>query len=95
MGGAVAVGLIAFRIAGQRTTSFLGEPMRLPTRRDLDHRLVLGSLGFGVGWGLAGFCPGPALVAVGAGEMKALAFVAAMLAGMALFEWLEAYRASN
>jgi len=89
MGGAIAVGLVAFRIAGTRTASLLGEPMRLPTRRDLDSRLVLGSLGFGVGWGLAGFCPGPALVAVGAGEVKALVFVASMLTGMALFEWLE------
>lgn len=89
MAGAIGVGLIAFRIAGRRATSLLGEPMRLPTRKDLDSRLILGSLGFGVGWGLAGFCPGPALVAVGAGEMKALVFVAFMLAGMALFEWLE------
>lgn len=93
MGGAVAVGMIAFPVAGQRTTSFLGEPMRLPKRSDLDHRLVLGSLGFGVGWGLAGFCPGPALVALGAGEMKALVFVAAMLAGMALYEGMESTRA--
>lgn len=93
MGGAVAVGMIAFAFAGQRTTSLLGEPMRIPTRTDLDHRLILGSLGFGVGWGLAGFCPGPALVAVGAGEVKALVFVVAMLSGMALYEWLEAARA--
>lgn len=93
MGGAVAVGVIAFTFAGKRTTSLLGEPMRLPTRTDLDHRLIMGSLGFGVGWGLAGFCPGPALVAVGAGEVKALVFVAAMLSGMALYEWLEAARA--
>lgn len=92
MGGAVAVGLIAFRVAGRRTTSLLGEPMHLPKRRELDRRLVLGSLGFGIGWGLAGFCPGPALVAAGAGEMKALVFVVAMLSGMALFEWLEAAR---
>ena len=52
-------------------------------------RLILGSVTFGVGWCIAGFCPGPALVALGMGEGKALVFVAAMLAGMALFEWLE------
>lgn len=69
--------------------------MRLPERRDLDSRLILGSLGFGVGWGLAGFCPGPALVAVGAGEIKALVFVAAMLAGMGIFEALEQRRQSS
>jgi len=90
MGGAVAVGLVAFGLAKNRTRSVLGEPMRLPTRRDIDRRLVLGSLGFGIGWGLAGFCPGPALVALGAVVPKAVVFVLAMLAGMAVFEWLEA-----
>ena len=89
MGGAIVVGLVAFRVAAQRKVSLLGEPMRLPTRRDIDKRLVGGSLGFGIGWGLAGFCPGPALVALGAGQMKAVVFVVAMLAGMALFELLE------
>ena len=89
MGGAVAVGVVAFAIAGGRSQSWLGQPMQLPTRRDIDRRLVLGSLGFGVGWGLAGFCPGPALVALGAGVGKAAVFVLAMVAGMAVFEWLE------
>ncbi len=89
MGGAIAVGLVAFRLAGQRRQSLLGEPLRLPARRDIDTRLMLGSLGFGVGWGLVGFCPGPALVALGAGELKAVLFVAAMVVGMGLFELLE------
>lgn len=93
MGGAILVGLIAFTVAGRREQSLLGEPMRLPTRRDLDLPLILGSLGFGVGWGLAGFCPGPALVALGAGEVKALVFVAAMLGGMGVFELIERQRA--
>ncbi|MCG8393143.1 MAG: YeeE/YedE family protein, partial [Pseudomonadales bacterium] len=65
------------------------DAMQIPTNRKLDRRLILGSLGFGVGWGLAGFCPGPALVALGTGSVKAVVFVAAMLAGMALFERLE------
>jgi uncharacterized protein len=86
MGGAIAVGLVAFTLAGQRSTSLLGEPMRLPTRNDIDRPLLLGSLGFGIGWGLAGFCPGPALVALGTGAPKAVVFVLAMLAGMGLFE---------
>ena len=89
MAGAILVGLVAFRLASQRQRSLLAEPMRLPTSRAIDRRLVLGGIGFGVGWGLAGFCPGPALVALGAGEMKAVVFVAAMLAGMALFEVLD------
>lgn len=89
MVGAIAVGFVAFRWVAGRERSLLDEPLRLPTRRDLDGRLILGGLGFGVGWGLAGFCPGPALVALGAGEIKALVFVLAMLAGMGLFELLE------
>lgn len=90
MGGAVVVGLVAFTIAGKRAVTLLGTPLKLPERRDIDRRLVLGGLGFGIGWGLAGFCPGPALVALGAGEPKALIFVVAMLAGMGAFEFLEA-----
>lgn len=92
MGGAILVGAIAFTVAGNRKTSFLGEEIRIPTKTRLDQRLVVGSLGFGVGWGLAGFCPGPALVAVGAGEIKAIVFVMAMLAGMSLFELIERQR---
>jgi uncharacterized membrane protein YedE/YeeE len=89
MGGAVAVGLVGFRLAGRRTESVLGLPMDLPRRREIDRRLVLGSLAFGVGWGLAGFCPGPALVALGTGYMGAAVFVAAMLAGMWTFQRLQ------
>jgi hypothetical protein len=88
------VGFFAFRRATRWERSLLDEPMQLPTRRDLDHRLLLGGLGFGVGWGLAGFCPGPALVALGAGEMKALVFAIAMLAGMGIFELLERRKSS-
>ena len=86
MGGAIGVGSIAFAMASKRERSLIAEPMRIPTRRDLDTPLILGSLGFGVGWGLAGFCPGPALVALGAGEAKAVIFVVSMLAGMGLYE---------
>jgi hypothetical protein len=89
MGGAIAVGFFAFRVAGQRTQNFLGGAMRLPTSRDIDQRLVVGSLLFGAGWGLAGFCPGPALVSLGAGQDKAVVFVIAMVLGMLAFEWLE------
>lgn len=89
MGGAVGVGVVAFAVARRRTRSLLGEPMRLPTNAGIDGRLVAGALLFGAGWGLAGFCPGPALVALGLGEAKAVVFVAAMLAGMALFELVE------
>jgi len=86
MGGALIVGAFGFAGASKRAVSALGLPMRLPTSRDIDSRLVLGSLAFGVGWGLAGLCPGPALVAIATGTPKALMFAASMLAGMALFE---------
>jgi len=94
MGGAIAVGLIGFSLAGKRPRSLVGGAMHLPTARDIDARLIGGSLAFGVGWGLAGFCPGPALVALGAGQFKALVFVAAMLLGMGVFELFGARRAA-
>ncbi len=89
MGGGILVGLVGFTLAKKRTQSFLGSALHLPTSRDIDRRLVLGSLTFGAGWGLAGFCPGPGIVAMGAGESKAALFVIAMIAGMLIFEVLE------
>jgi len=86
MGGAVLVGLVAFRFARRRTASFLGGAMHLPSARQIDRPLIIGSLAFGVGWGLAGYCPGPAVVAFGAGQEQAVVFVVAMIAGMALYE---------
>jgi uncharacterized membrane protein YedE/YeeE len=92
MGGAIAVGLVAFRLAGKRSKSLLDLPMRLPTASLIDRRLLIGSLAFGVGWGLAGYCPGPALASLASGGAKPLIFTAAMLAGMAIFELLERKR---
>ncbi|MES2280714.1 MAG: DUF6691 family protein [Pseudomonadota bacterium] len=92
MGGAIAVGFFAFLLAKNRARSILGAEMKLPNARHIDRRLVLGSVLFGMGWGVAGFCPGPGLVALGMGESKALVFVAAMLAGMAVFELIEKLR---
>jgi uncharacterized membrane protein YedE/YeeE len=86
MGGAILVGLVAFRFARLRSTSFFGGAMHLPKNTDIDRRLIIGSLLFGAGWGMAGFCPGPALTSLGTGNPKAVIFVLAMLAGMALFE---------
>lgn len=89
MAGAIAVAMVAFALARKRTSSILGAEIRLPSKRSIDRRLVGGSLLFGVGWGIAGFCPGPALVSLGMGQIKGLVFVAAMLAGMGVFELLE------
>ena len=89
MAGAIAVGLGAFTVVKKRSLSLLGLPMQLPTAKQIDRRLIGGGVTFGIGWGLAGICPGPALVLVGAGLSQGLIFVGAMLAGMAIFELLE------
>lgn len=91
--GAVVISAMAFMIARRRTRSVLGEVMRFPVAQQIDAPLVVGSVLFGVGWGLAGFCPGPALVSMAAGQPKALLFVSTMLVGMALFEFLQYLRA--
>lgn len=94
MVGAIAIGSLAFLIAKRRNRSFLGLPVQLPASTTVTPRLVLGSAAFGIGWGLAGFCPGPALVALGAGYPKAVGFVAAMVVGMVVFEVFERMKSS-
>ena len=86
MGGAIAVGLPAFALAQRRRESLLGLQMQLPASKLIDRRLVGGSLLFGIGWGLVGLCPGPALVLLGTGDAKAVLFALAMLAGMGVYE---------
>lgn len=92
MGGAIAVGFVAFRIAGKRVSSFLGLPINIPTSRVIDQRLVIGSLIFGIGWGLAGICPAPAFVLFGTGSIKGIVFLISMLVGMGIFELIESRR---
>jgi uncharacterized protein len=89
MAGAIAVGSIAFAVAKRRSHSLLGDAMQLPSNQAIDKRLIGGSVLFGIGWGLAGICPGPALVLLGTGSRKGLIFTAAMLAGMGLFSLLQ------
>lgn len=84
MGGAIAVGLVAFTWAKRRKTSVLGEPMQLPTSTAVDRKLLTGAALFGAGWGLAGFCPGPAVMNLATLRFEVWLFVAAMLAGMVL-----------
>jgi uncharacterized membrane protein YedE/YeeE len=88
MAGAIAVGVLAFAAARKRRRSLIGVAMRLPAVQPIDRRVLIGSALFGVGWGIAGFCPGTALVALVPGGFKALVFVVAMLFGMAAFELL-------
>jgi uncharacterized protein len=82
MGGAIAVGAVAYALARGRKKSWGGAPMEIPTDQTIDERLVIGGALFGIGWGIAGFCPGPALVALGSGSISAAIFVVAMLVGM-------------
>ena len=84
--GAILVGLAGFYIVSKRTEAFFGGALHIPTRRDISKPLLIGSFIFGIGWGIAGICPGPALVAFGAGYLKAFVFIIAMLAGMRVCE---------
>ena len=86
MAGAILVGLAGFYVVSKRSEAFFGGTLQIPTRRDISRPLVVGSFIFGIGWGVAGICPGPALVALGAGYSKAFVFVIAMLVGMRVCE---------
>ena len=91
MGGAIMIGVFAFTFAKKRTSNFFGGLLRLPTNNQIDKPLVIGSLLFGAGWGLAGFCPGPALVSMASGQPKAVMFVIAMIIGMIGFEIMDRF----
>lgn len=92
MGGAIALGVFVFARAARRDRSWTGTAMEIPTNRTIDGRLVLGGVLFGAGWGIGGFCPGPALVALGSGMGEAAVFVVAMLVGMVAHDKLLAQR---
>jgi uncharacterized membrane protein YedE/YeeE len=91
MGGAILIGFFAFALAKKRTSNFLGGALLLPKRSPIDRRLVIGSLVFGAGWGLAGFCPGPGIVSLFSGQAAGALFVLAMAAGMLHFEAAERF----
>ena len=88
MGGAIAVHFVAYRLVPRMPSPLFGGSFPLPSRRDVDTPLLAGAALFGVGWGLAGFCPGPGLVSLPAAGARALVFVAAMLAGMGLYRFV-------
>jgi len=92
MAGAVAAAAPGFMLARARIHPLLGGVFQVPTRRDIDARLLAGSLLFGVGWGVAGLCPGPAFAGLSTGLWQFLVFVPAMLAGMALHDGLDRLR---
>lgn len=92
MVAAIGVAFLPFSWARAQRSSLLGAPMQLPATRELDRRLIGGSLLFGVGWGIAGICPGPAMAILLTGRWQVLLFVAAMLVGMVVFAALERRR---
>jgi uncharacterized membrane protein YedE/YeeE len=91
--GAIAVYAPLYRLIRRLPTPLLSSTFTLPTRTDIDRRLLGGAALFGVGWGLGGFCPGPALTSLAAGEPEVLIFVASMLTGMYLYKMGENLRA--
>lgn len=89
MAGAVATYLLVMRLVARQPRPFASDKFRIPTRRDIDVRLVVGAAIFGAGWGLSGYCPGPGLTSIGALQLEGLAFVAAMIGGMLLYRSVE------
>ena len=87
--GAIAVHFLAYRLIRGRASPLLAQKWALPTRRDIDFKLVAGAAVFGLGWGLAGYCPGPAVVSLASGASGVIVFTAAMLAGMLAASRLE------
>jgi uncharacterized membrane protein YedE/YeeE len=90
--GAIIAALPGFALARKRSSPLIGDHFQVPTRRDIDARLLAGAVVFGIGWGMSGFCPGPALAALSSGLSAVFAFVAAMVTGMALFAALPGNR---
>lgn len=88
MAGAIAVTFVGFRVIFKRPAPILGDSFHLPPAQALTARIVIGPAIFGIGWGLAGFCPGPAIVALGGASAAALTFVVPMVIGMAVARWL-------
>jgi hypothetical protein len=95
MGGAVLVHMVAYRLIALRTSPRFALRFSLPTRRDLDAKLLVGAALFGVGWGLGGFCPGPGIVSLVSGAPTAFAFVVAMVLGLVITARLEAHRSPS
>lgn len=89
MAGAIAVGFVAFQIANKLKQTLLGEPLKLPVEKIIDNQLIIGSLIFGIGWGLVGICPGPSLVLLGNSDEKAFVFVSSLITGFVIYEIIQ------
>lgn len=93
--GAIAVHFVAYRLRPRMASPLFAERFALPSRNDIDGRLIGGAVLFGLGWGIGGFCPGPALVSLTGGLSAAFPFIGAMVIGMAIFEVVERYQSSR
>ena len=89
MVGAISVSYFAFRAAQKQSTTIIGQPVIFPMKKEIDLSLIAGSITFGIGWGLAGYCPGPALASIATGHEKPIIFFVAMLIGMGIYEVLQ------
>lgn len=89
--GAVGIHIAAYPLVRKRPSPLLDTKWHVPTRKDVTTRLVLGSILFGIGWGLGGFCPGPGVTSLASGDLRAFLFVGAMIVGMILFKMTEPY----
>lgn len=88
MGGALFIGIIAFYLIPKRASPLFEETFKLPTRKDIDKPLLIGSAIFGIGWGVAGYCPGPAFATLGSNTLEAILFITAMIAGVLLHDFI-------
>ncbi len=92
MVGAISVGFLAFHFAKKMPTCVCGTQMKIPSKKQIDTKLIIGSALFGIGWGLVGLCPGPAIVQLGMGTIKAIVFVVSMMVGMLLNQLVMRWR---
>lgn len=92
MVGALAISFFAFHYVSKRETTCLQQTVQLPNAKQIDQKLVIGSITFGMGWGIAGYCPGPALTSLLTGNLEPVIFVVAMLTGMGVHAWVESKR---
>ena len=89
MGGGLVVAIVGVQLAKRQQTSWIGSSIEMPSKTVITKKLLLGSMLFGIGWGLVGICPGPGIVLLGTGQWQAYVFIPAMIMGMLIYQWLE------
>lgn len=89
--GALGIHIVAYPLVRRRASPLFDTKWHIPTRKDVTPRLLIGSTLFGIGWGLGGFCPGPGVASLASGDLRAVQFVGAMIAGMIVFKRTEPY----